>query len=47
MKVRKKCAHNDKEITFMSVIDVDLVGVWDRPWQGRIERDVECYPATP
>ncbi len=33
VNVRKKCAHNDKEITFMSVIDVDLIGVWDRPGQ--------------
>ena len=47
VNVRKNCVHNDRFITFLSVIDVDLIGVWDGPWRDRIEHDVKCYPVYP
>ena len=45
--VRKDCATNDELVSFRTVIDVDLEGVWDDPWQARVKNDVYCTPVEP
>ncbi len=44
VNVRNTCAHTDTVVTFLSVIDVYLIGVGDGPWRDRIKYDVKCYP---
>lgn len=45
--VRKDCARNDELVSFRTVIDVDLEGVWDSPWQAREQGEVMCTPVEP
>ena len=47
VNVRNTCANTDEEVTYRSVIDVDLIGVWDGLWQKTVERYLDCYPVYP
>lgn len=42
--VRKACASN-KTVSYMSIIDVDLEGMWDGPGRTKIQKNVPCSPA--
>ena len=42
---RRECASTHKPVTYRSVIDVDLEGVWDGPGREVRENAVDCVPA--
>ena len=46
VNVRNLCEHFDREITYRSIVDVDLIGVWDGDGRELIEGHVDCYPQT-
>ena len=45
VNVRNTCANTDEEVTYRSVIDVDLIGVWDGPGRETVQEHFYCYPA--
>ncbi len=47
VNARNTCAHTDTEVTFRNVVDVDLIGVWDGPYQYGVEWTLACFPADP
>lgn len=42
--VRHGCA-DSRRVSYMNVVDVDLVGMWDWPDRKTIRRTVDCYPS--
>lgn len=41
---RQSCTRDGREVSWLNVVDVDLVGTWDRPFRAYKEIDIECYP---
>ena len=42
---RHDCA-SDQAVSYRSIIDVDLVGIWDGPGRLYAHKNVDCYPAS-